>query len=153
MTESLVEKEETGLVLDVDQLEQLKARSSRPEEENTSPALHVLTFFLPPSSPAILLVLGLLLLSSGFLLLVLAWAPREDHQQGPPKSLALGPFLCLPGPPDSLPGGTPVAGRQEDQGGPLHLPPGDKGEPPPLHSLPLQQLQHIQQPLPHPGGE
>ena len=69
---TLVEKEETGLVFHVDQLDQLNARSIRTED----------------------VVLDLLLLAIGFLLLVLACSPREDHQDFRPKNLVLGPFLC-----------------------------------------------------------
>ena len=99
VTDSTVEKEEPGQVLAVSNLSGwLQAKRARPGHKKTRQGLELATASLPTSCPATILVLGLLLLASGFLLLVVAWAPREDTQlHAWSKSLALGPLLCFMG--------------------------------------------------------
>ena len=99
VTDSTVEKEETGQLLAVSHLSGwLQAKRARPGHKKTRQGLDMATASLPTSCPATILVLGLLLLASGFLLLVVAWAPNEDTQlHAWSKSLALGPLLCFMG--------------------------------------------------------
>ena len=98
VTDSNVEKGENHLDPDVDQLDQLEDRISRPGHKKTRQGLDVVPLSLPPHCSTTLLVLGLLLLASGLTLLVLSWAPREHTQHHAwPKSLALGPFFCFMG--------------------------------------------------------
>ena len=81
------------------QLEEVCERQlpCHPLLQRTGTGLRVAGLPLPPSSPAILLLLGLLLLTGGCLLVLLAWAPREEHQQVWTKSIVSGPLLCFIG--------------------------------------------------------
>ena len=79
------------------QLEEVSSRRCQPLLQRTGTGLRVAGLPLPPSSPAILLLLGLLLLTGGCLLVLLAWAPREEGEQVWTKSIVSGPLLCFIG--------------------------------------------------------
>ena len=79
------------------QLEEVSSRRCQPLLQRTGTGLRVAGLPLPPSTPAILLLLGLLLLTGGCLLVLLAWAPREEGEQVWTKGIVSGPLLCFIG--------------------------------------------------------